>query len=149
MAEWSFDTWDVRAAQATRRDFAQRVNYFYGSSADVMAAELVLGELIGNAVRYAPGPTHVQADFDESGVTIAVQDSGRGFSSAVLDRKSGLLSESGRGLAIVSQLTEILEIRCPNEDGCCVRARLGLRRGAPPPTATADTFRRPHPDVRA
>jgi anti-sigma regulatory factor (Ser/Thr protein kinase) len=130
MAEWSFDTWDVRAAQATRRDFAQRVNYFYGSSADVMAAELVLGELIGNAVRYAPGPTHVQADFDESGVTIAVQD-------------------SGRGLAIVSQLTEILEIRCPNEDGCCVRARLGLRRGAPPPTATADTFRRPHPDVRA
>ena len=54
-----------------------------GTDVDAMAAEIVLGELISNAVRYAPGRTHVQAEFDERGVTIAVQDSGKGFIAAV------------------------------------------------------------------
>ena len=129
MMEWSFDTRDAQAARDTRLDFVKYVNGYYGDRADVMAAELVLGELIGNVVRYAPGPAHVEADFDERGVTIAVHDFGNGFSAQSLDRKISLLSESGRGLAIVSTLAETVEIDCPDDDdGCCVRARLGVRR---------------------
>jgi signal transduction histidine kinase len=130
MVKWSFDTHDERAARATRHDFARHVRSRYGTDVDAMAAEIVLGELISNAVRYAPGRTHVQAEFDERGVTIAVQDSGKGFIPRSVPALDGLLSESGRGLAIVSRLAERMEIKCRMDDGCCIRARLDVRRAS-------------------
>jgi anti-sigma regulatory factor (Ser/Thr protein kinase) len=126
MVEWAFDTRDARAAREARIDFARCVSELYGPHADVTAAELVLGELIGNVVRYAPGPARVKANFDDRGVTLAVVDFGGGFSSRTVDRETNLLSESGRGLAIVSRLAKSLEIDCLDDDGCCVRARLDV-----------------------
>jgi anti-sigma regulatory factor (Ser/Thr protein kinase) len=130
MLEWSFDTQDELAARAARRDFARHVSYAYGADADAMAAEIVLGELISNAVRYAPGRTKVQADFDPHGVTVAVRDSGKGFSPGARSEPRGLLGESGRGLAIVLRLAQALEVKCREDDGCCVRARLEVRRAS-------------------
>ena len=127
MLEWSFDTSDAQAARQTRREFVTRVQSLYGDRVDATAAELVLGELIGNVVRYAPGPAYVTATFDDRGVTIAVQDRGTGFSTVPSHRGMGLLSESGRGLAIVAQLAETMEIDCHAHEGCCVRARLDIR----------------------
>ena len=127
MAQWSFDTRDAQAARQTRSEFVKRVYCTYGDEVDATAAELVLGELIGNVVRYAPGVAEVRAEFDERGVTIAVKDNGTGFEPAASGREFGLLSESGRGLAIVATLAETMEIDCGENDGCCVRARLDLR----------------------
>jgi anti-sigma regulatory factor (Ser/Thr protein kinase) len=125
MVEWSFDTRDSVAARKARIDFANLMNAFFGTQADVATAELVLGELIGNVVRYAPGPALVKAEFDRDGVTIAVVDRGRGFT--VRDAPpTDVLRESGRGLAIISQLTDSLEVRCLEDDGCCVSARLAV-----------------------
>jgi anti-sigma regulatory factor (Ser/Thr protein kinase) len=130
MVEWSFDTRDARAARTARQDFARRVNERYGPLAVATAAELVLGELIGNVVRYAPGPARVKASFDDRGVTIAVQDCGNGFSRRSLERETDVLSESGRGLAIVLRLAKTLEIDCVDRAGCCVRARLDVSTAA-------------------
>lgn len=127
MLEWTFDTRDAQAARRARLDFARQVHTFFGTQADLAAAELVLGELIGNAARHAPGPARVRATFDSSGVTIAVHDIGKGFSPPSLDRKTPLLSESGRGLAIVSRLADQLKVESIPGDGCCVRAHLGVR----------------------
>jgi len=124
MVEWLFDTRDAQAARNTRIDFVKHVNRFFGSAADVAAAELVLGELIGNVVRHAPGQALVKADFDEAGITIAVQDSGSGRSAPIIKHGDDVLSESGRGLAIVLKLADSLEVERQPDDGCCVRARL-------------------------
>jgi anti-sigma regulatory factor (Ser/Thr protein kinase) len=126
MVQWSFDTRDARAARETRVDFARYVSRRFGTNADVMAAELVLGELIGNVVRYAPGPARVTATFDDRGVTIDVSDTGAGLSRPHVPNESGALNESGRGLAIVRRLARSLEIECAQDDGCCVRARLDV-----------------------
>jgi anti-sigma regulatory factor (Ser/Thr protein kinase) len=128
MVKWSFDTRDARAAREARAEFAKHVERIYGTEADVMAAELVLGELIGNVVRYAPGPAHVTASFDSRGVTIDVADRGNGFSRPHVNCETRLLNESGRGLAIVERLARRLEIRCAKDDGCRVRARLDVAR---------------------
>jgi anti-sigma regulatory factor (Ser/Thr protein kinase) len=127
MAEWSFDTHDGQAARRARREFAQRVAGRFGDAVDAGVAELVLGELIGNVVRYAPGIAHVEADFDDGGVTIAVRDTGRGFAAPESAQEISPLSESGRGLAIIARLAETVEIDCAATDGCCVRARLDVR----------------------
>ena len=126
MLEWSFDTSDAQAAHDTRIEFAARVHGLYGDTVDATSAELVLGELIGNVVRYAPGLAQVRAEFDERGVTIAVKDTGGGFEPPPIDREVPLLSESGRGLAIVARLAETIEIDSPERGGCCVRARLDV-----------------------
>jgi anti-sigma regulatory factor (Ser/Thr protein kinase) len=126
MVEWSFDSHDAEAARRARLDFARHVSRYYGEAADTAAAELVLGELIGNVVRYAPGPTHVNADFDRRGVTIAVKDAGSGFSRPVTRRENDILRESGRGLAIVASLVQSIEVDCIDDEGCCVRARLDV-----------------------
>jgi anti-sigma regulatory factor (Ser/Thr protein kinase) len=126
MVEWSFDTRDANATRSARIDFAKHINRRFGSPAAAMSAELVLGELIGNVVRYAPGPARVRASFDERGVTIAVHDAGNGFSPRPQSSETNLLTESGRGLAIVSRLARSIEIDCAENDGCCVRARLDV-----------------------
>jgi anti-sigma regulatory factor (Ser/Thr protein kinase) len=130
MVEWSFDTQDELAARAARRDFARHVGRVYGADADSMAAEIVLGELIGNAVRYAPGHTCVQAAFDLHGVTVAVRDSGKGFSPPARSGESNALSETGRGLSIISRLAQTMDVQCRENDGCTVRARLAIRRAS-------------------
>jgi len=66
-----------------------------GGNGDVSAAELVLGELIGNVVRYAPGPAQVVADIADSYVTIQVVDRGSGFTLARVP-KPDLMAERGR-----------------------------------------------------
>jgi anti-sigma regulatory factor (Ser/Thr protein kinase) len=128
MVEWAFDTRDAHAARKARIDFVKHVSCVFGAEADLTAAELILGELIGNVVRYAPGPAFVEAEFDERGVTIAVRDSGNGFSPEPPSHQIEWFTESGRGLAIVSTLADSLEIDSPGNAGCCVRARLELLR---------------------
>jgi anti-sigma regulatory factor (Ser/Thr protein kinase) len=125
---------------AGRRDFARQVRHAYGADVHSIAAEIVLGELISNAVRYAPGRTHVRASFDPNGVTVAVQDSGKGFSPLADSADSSPLSKPGRGLAIVSRLARAMEIKCRDENGCCVRAPLAMHRADGPASAAGDTL---------
>jgi anti-sigma regulatory factor (Ser/Thr protein kinase) len=49
---------------------------------------------------------------------------------AARPREAAPLSESGRGLAIVSRLADRIEINCRDDDGCCVQARLDMRRAS-------------------
>jgi anti-sigma regulatory factor (Ser/Thr protein kinase) len=128
MLEWSFDTQDELAARAARRDFARQVSHVYGADVDSMAAEIVLGELISNAVRYAPGRTRVQSSTRTASPSPC--KTRKGFSPGARSADGSSLSESGRGLAIVSRLAQAIEIKCRAENGCCVRARLAIRRAS-------------------
>lgn len=106
---WSFDAENAKAAQQARAQLVKYLRERAGESADVGAAELVFGELVGNVVRHAPGPIEVQVEWNGAQPILHIIDRGRGFL-----RDPGLpvdvLSESGRGLYIVQQLTDALRI---------------------------------------
>jgi anti-sigma regulatory factor (Ser/Thr protein kinase) len=125
MVEWAFDARDAQAARRTRLDFVAYLQRECGD-VDVSCAELVLGELIGNVARYAPGPAHVVADIRDSFVEIQVIDRGKGFKPGP-HPSPHLLSERGRGLLIVETLACDFEVEC--DDGCRVRARVPVARG--------------------
>jgi anti-sigma regulatory factor (Ser/Thr protein kinase) len=71
---------------------------------DFGGAEIIFGELVANVVRHAPGPIEITAHSDGLGlVTLAVSDTGPAFTVAPA-LPASLLSESGRGLYVVSKL---------------------------------------------
>jgi len=102
--QWSFDAENAQAAHDARAQFIAALRENAEPDFDFDAAALVFGELIGNVVRPAPGPIDVQLDWSASGPVLHVTDRGQGFiRDAMLPADP--LSDSGRGLYIISQLT--------------------------------------------
>ena len=123
---WRFDPHDWRRAYDVRETVAETLNA-YGSGVDVPAAELVFGELVGNAVRHAPGFVDVELTWEDDGLPVLhVIDDGPGYTPrADLPNQD---AESGRGLFIVAQLTREFTVTKLARRGAHARAALLMRR---------------------
>jgi serine phosphatase RsbU (regulator of sigma subunit)/anti-sigma regulatory factor (Ser/Thr protein kinase) len=110
LGRWAFDVADPAAAYAIKRDFITAVREVYGDSADVNACEVIFGELVGNALRYAPGRLSLGLSVDERGVWLHVMDDGPGFSGPP-SLPTDVWSETGRGLFLVAALAQEMAIR--------------------------------------
>ncbi len=124
---WSFDTGDVRTATVSRHAFAAAFREHGADDEDVALGEIVFGELIGNTVRYAPGPVEVIADWSGPDPVLHVIDNGPGFRHISI-LPPDLLSESGRGLFIVPALTHDFRVSKGPHGGSHARAVLRIRR---------------------
>jgi serine phosphatase RsbU (regulator of sigma subunit)/CHASE3 domain sensor protein/anti-sigma regulatory factor (Ser/Thr protein kinase) len=125
---WSFNTGDLTTAQRTRALFASVLGDAGMLDDDVFSAELIFGELLSNAVRYAPGAVDVVLDW--SGASTAIVhflDRGSGF--VVIPRlPTDLLSERGRGLFLVWSLSDDFNVTKRIDGGSHVRVVLTPRR---------------------
>ncbi|MEU9212298.1 SpoIIE family protein phosphatase [Streptomyces sp. NPDC048415] len=97
--------WDVPpdpAAVARMRDAVSRKLGEWGLSELDFSTELVLSELVTNAIRYASEPIHVRLIHDRT-LICEVAD---GSSTSPHLRYAATTDEGGRGLFLVSQITE-------------------------------------------
>ncbi len=129
LVRWTFDTSDVRAAQTAREACVGELNRHALSAADRSSAELVFGELIGNVVRHAPGPVEAALDWSGPAPVLHVLDRGPGFTH-MSRLPADPLSEQGRGLFIISALTEDFEVTRRACGGSHARAVLSISGGA-------------------
>jgi PAS domain S-box-containing protein len=106
---WSFDAENAQAAHDARSQFIEALRNRASQRFDFNAAEVVFGELIGNVVRHAAGPIDVQLDWSGKEPVLHVTDRGRGFIRDPM-LPADPLSEGGRGLYIISQLTQSIRI---------------------------------------
>ncbi|MFG2813593.1 SpoIIE family protein phosphatase [Streptomyces sp. NPDC048410] len=90
------------AAVATARSLATRQLDAWGLTEELFATELIVSELVTNAIRYARPPVHLRLINDRR-LTCEVSD---GSSSAPHLRHARTTDEGGRGLLLVSQLAE-------------------------------------------
>lgn len=105
MRRWSFDSTDEGSAVAVRRAIIEELDG-HGATADALfSSELIYCELMGNVVRYAPGPVEVVLNFAAKSPVLHVLDAGRGF-TLVPRLPTDLLSERGRGLFLIWTLGE-------------------------------------------
>ncbi|MEV7197025.1 SpoIIE family protein phosphatase [Streptomyces sp. NPDC093510] len=100
VAEWELPAEPVAAGRA--RELATRQLHRWGLGELSFATELVVSELVTNAVRYAEGPIQVRLIRDR---TLLCEVADRGHTSPHL-RHSGEDDEGGRGLFIVAQLVQ-------------------------------------------
>jgi anti-sigma regulatory factor (Ser/Thr protein kinase) len=126
-ARWSFDARDPSAAREGRSAFVATLHEGGYPDERLAVAETIFGELIGNAVRYAPGPIDVLLAWDDRHPVLHVLDRGPGF-QFVAKLPSDLYSENGRGLFLITALAEAFHVTRRLEGGS--HARVVLR----PPT---------------
>ncbi|MEV0115688.1 SpoIIE family protein phosphatase [Streptomyces sp. NPDC050844] len=100
VTEWELPAEPVAAGQA--RELATQQLHRWGLEELSFATELVVSELVTNAVRYAEGPIQVRLIRDR---TLLCEVADRGHTSPHL-RHSGDDDEGGRGLFIVAQLVQ-------------------------------------------
>jgi anti-sigma regulatory factor (Ser/Thr protein kinase) len=123
---WAFDVGDPAAAYVVKRDFIAEVVAREGAAVDVEACEMIFSELVGNALRYAPGRLSLGLSADDEGIWLHVMDDGPGFDGAV-KLPADVWSESGRGLFLVSALAKRLSIQRLAAYGTYVKVLLPTR----------------------
>jgi PAS domain S-box-containing protein len=124
---WSFESVDAVAAQSVRSSFVAALAREASEDADLGAAELIFGELIGNVVRYAAGPIDIDLEWIGPVPVLHVLDRGGGF-DLHSTLPEDIMSERGRGLYIVSVLgSDLRADRLPGR-GNHVRVVLPIRR---------------------
>jgi PAS domain S-box-containing protein len=122
-AEWRFDASDGAAAGRARAEYVRRLAAAGLSDEDRSGAELVFGELVGNVVRYAPGPIAALLDVSGEAAVLHVIDNGTGFEFRPR-LPADVLSERGRGLFLVTAFADELSVERRRGGGSHARAVL-------------------------
>lgn len=102
---WSLSLDDARAAVDARSHFVEFLQGIKSDGDFIDTAELVFGELLSNVVRHAPGPVEISIDLNDDSMVLHVIDSGPPLAVGERRLPEDILSERGRGLFIVEQLT--------------------------------------------
>lgn len=125
--EWSFDSENALLAHESRKLLLRFLVDSGVPGEDFSSAELVFGELIGNAVRHTAGKVTVRLDWRTTYPELTVLDSGEGFDFEA-HLPDDVLSEAGRGLFLVNALTREFEVKKAPSGGTLTRAVLQLVR---------------------
>ncbi|HYZ17703.1 MAG TPA: SpoIIE family protein phosphatase [Candidatus Acidoferrum sp.] len=122
---WRLDPSDHRRVYDARDVFIETLHSF-GDAIDIDAAQLVFRELIGNALRHAPGTIDVELTWDDSGAAVLhIVDDGPGYYPQM--QLPSLDAESGRGLYLVAQLARDFTVTKLADRGAHARATLATR----------------------
>jgi GAF domain-containing protein/anti-sigma regulatory factor (Ser/Thr protein kinase) len=124
---WAFDAENARAAQDARNQFMRYLRANAKDETGVAMAELIFGELVGNVVRHSPGAIDIDLDWSGPYPVLHVIDRGQKFALTGSLPKD-LLSESGRGLFIVRNLSRNLVVEHVAGYGNHVIAELPVHR---------------------
>lgn len=138
----------AHALPAVRRELVTYLRRHGDPGSDFDAAELLIGEAVGNAVRHTAGPAWVSLHWRDQLPLLTVHDLGAGFDPASLisaaepspdpDLDADLfesLAESGRGLMIMRALAPTLTSRAKTGEGMVVSVSLPVTR---PPAVSHD-----------
>ena len=107
---WQFEAEDARAAYTMRDEYFKALSRVCKiDQEDASACNLIFAELIGNAVRHAPGPIGVSLEFCGREAVLHVIDKGRGFTYEPTLPPS-VWAESGRGLYLISMLARNVRV---------------------------------------
>jgi anti-sigma regulatory factor (Ser/Thr protein kinase) len=134
ITKWRFQATSPRCAHDSRLVLMSFLRQHAAADADLFTTELILGELLTNAVEHAPGRIDVRIDWAGDQPTLRVRDAGRGFTAPGSDLPKDLFDENGRGLFLVTTLAPDVHIGpIPGGFGTQITLRLPISRATRSP----------------
>lgn len=122
--QWRFDVGDPAVAYSIQRELIGIATTIGPSTPDsIHSCEVILSELIGNAVRHAPGPLSISLSTSPEGVWLHLIDEGPGFDFCST-LPEDLWAEGGRGLFLISALARSVEAEALPGRGSYIRVLL-------------------------
>jgi anti-sigma regulatory factor (Ser/Thr protein kinase) len=125
ITKWRFQATSPRCAHDSRLVLMSFLRQHAAADADLFTTELILGELLTNAVEHAPGRIDVRIDWAGDRPTLRVRDAGRGFTAPSSDLPKDLFDENGRGLFLIATLAPDVRIE-PTPGGFGTQITLSL-----------------------
>ena len=127
--QWSLVTADARKATGARSAIRQFLAEQADASSDLDAVEVIVGELVSNVVRHAPGPIGIHCFWDDDDAILIVSDRGPGV--PMLRPVPHTEATEGRGFFLIQSLALGMEIAGAPENGTRVCVHLPVRRNHP------------------
>jgi anti-sigma regulatory factor (Ser/Thr protein kinase) len=127
--DYFVDPSNLRAPGELRREIAGYLHRHAEMPDEVWQAELIVEEMVGNALRHAGGPVWVSLHWAGPEPVLTVHDLDAAFD---LDPTlpDDPLAESGRGLFLVAHLASELSMSAKRAGGKALSVRLPVRRRA-------------------
>ena len=127
LVDWYLDAAAADGSVRLRREIVDYLARHATDAEQVWAAEIIVGEILANAVEHANGPIWVSVNWSDAEPELAVHDLGDSFA---LDPTlpENHLAESGRGLFLVAHLAADLDVAAKRAGGKVVTARLPVTR---------------------
>ena len=126
MPAWHLEIPDSTNALHQRREFVRYLESC-GATGDYAAAELIFGEIVGNAMIHAPGPIAVSVEWVDGSATLRVYDAGPPIDTSHVRMFPDPFGEFGRGLPIVNELSGRSLSSAVYVDGKTISAELPVR----------------------
>jgi len=124
---WYVESAESDVASRLRREVGAYLRRHAAPGSDLAAADLIVAELVANALEHAPGPLWVRVDWSAERPRLEVHDLGPGFELRT-ELPQDPLALRGRGLAITAALTDELHAAAKAAGGTKVSAVLPVRR---------------------
>ena len=119
---WRFAASDAVSARRSRHEFLSALQEAGCPDTDLYSAEIIFGELLGNAARHASGPVAVELRCTKGQATLSVHDKGGGFQ--ISPELPDAFAEYGRGLYLVNKLAKRVTVRRSKTGGTRVTVTL-------------------------
>jgi anti-sigma regulatory factor (Ser/Thr protein kinase) len=124
---WSFDPANAYSERHLLDQYLSILNACATPQSDVFAAELIYRELVGNALRHAPGTVEVELRWSEPYAILNVDDQWDLFPWSG-EAPHNPLSDHGRGLYLVKSFARELRIKDWRGSGHKISAVLPVKR---------------------
>ena len=124
--EWSLVTPDARRALEARHGIRRFLELQADEDSDLDAVELIVGELVSNVIRYAPGPLGIHVSWEGEGAVLIIADRGPGIPAVRIVPDP--VATSGRGLYIIQALAKDMAIDAVTGHGTRIVVHLPVHR---------------------
>lgn len=125
---WAFHSSDAYSARMVRRELMNFVRRYVPAEDDLFHAELIIGEVLANTVKHAPGVVTLALDWTEMHPVLTVVDDGPGSLKFAPTLPDDTLTEDGRGLFLIGALAKDVQVESTPGRGTKMTLRLDVAR---------------------
>jgi PAS domain S-box-containing protein len=125
---WMFHSSDAYFAHAVRHELMTFLRDYGASDEDLSRSELIIGELLANTVKHAPGIVRLEIDCRGNAPVLTIADTGPGLPNFDVRLPDDELNEDGRGLYLIGTLADAVSVDSNDGFGTTMTVALPILR---------------------